>query len=917
MKHFSSLLLALLTGLAFTLTSWMTCADSGSPEYKTFVDPSGELELADILSNRYANRFIPAPDTPLTVPGNNAVLWVELAIDDVRDKLLTLSNPAIAQLRVYHLTQQTAKSLYETGVSTPVADRPLPYRGFALPLAQLPSTSATLLVRLQNDYPLSTRIKVADVRSAAMQHDLQQSLQGILIGLLLALWLHCMLQGTLGRDPYHLLLGAISLILAVSNLDNLSWAGNSPLTLHGHLAQLLFLAAYPLLTLLLLSRLPAPSFKSYRRIIVGVSLASASALAIAGVFPAQFNLVSDVLRVGIPLFGLGLALYLRLNGTAFNRPFCVGHLLLLCNAAADHYFSGLPQGSYLADVLLWGALVAYSWSLYRRLQGKLSTRIRQRQDIATAHAEQRTKAEFLARISHEIRTPMNGVLGMSELLLDTALSAKQRDYVQTIHGSGNDLLNLINEILDVSRLESGQLVLEKVQFDLHALINDCMDIYRARAESQGVELIGFVHPDVARTMQGDPTRLRQILMNLLANALQYTDEGEVVLVVGLDRKAGSGSQQLRFAIQDTGGGMPQAARDSLLSNNLSTTRLLEHTDSDGYLPLVIARQLVVMMKGQLGVKYGSEQGTTIWFTLPATNLDSSIVADTTGRCLQDRNVLIVDDNATCRKVLQQQTAAWGMRAQCAASGREALAMLRTQANLGSPFDILLLDQSMPGMSGVELASRVKDDPVLSSELLIIMLTGINQVPSRVIARNAGIRRILSKPVAGYTLRTTLIDEWNQVRNENPESTIQAEAPASSASETLDFRVLVAEDNAISTKVIRGMLAKLKVEVSSVDNGKRALEAVQHEQFDLVLMDCEMPEMDGFTAAEQIRAWEARSGSQAVPIIALTAHILPEHRERARKVGMNGHMAKPVELNQLREQVQHWRDQKAGNRVSQP
>ncbi|GAA6130867.1 response regulator [Halopseudomonas sabulinigri] len=915
MKHFSSLMLALLTGLAFTLTSWVTLADSVRPDYKTFVDPGGQLELADILSNRYANRFIPAPDTPLTVPGERAVLWIELSIDNVQDKLLTLSNPAIAQITVYHLTQKTARPLYQTGASTPVAERPLPYRGFALPLAELPATSATLLVRLQNDYPLSTRLNVVEERSAAMQHDLQQSVQGILIGLLLALWLHCLLQGTLGRDPYHLLLGAISLLLAVSNLDNLSWAGNSPLSLHGHLAQLLFLAAYPLLTLLLLSRLPAQSLNSQRRTIIGVSLASAAILAIAGLFPAQFNLVSDVLRIGIPLFGLGLALYFRLNGTALNRPFCVGHLLLLCNAAAERYFSGLPSGSYLADVLLWTALVAYSWSLYRRLQGKLSMRIRQRQNIATAHAEQRAKAEFLARISHEIRTPMNGVLGMSELLLDTALSAKQRDYVQTIHGSGNDLLNLINEILDVSRLESGQLVLEKVQFDLHALINDCMDIYRARAESQGVELIGFVHPEVARTMQGDPTRLRQILMNLLANALQYTDEGEVVVVVGLDRK--SGSQQLRFAIQDTGGGMPQEARDSLLSSNLSTTRLLEHTDSDGYLPLVIARQLVVMMKGQLGVKYGSDQGTTIWFTLPASNLDNSMVADPSGRCLQDRNVLIVDDNATCRKVLQQQTVAWGMRTQCAASGREALAMLRTQANLGSPFDILLLDQSMPGMSGVELASRIKDDPVLSSDLLIIMLTGINQVPSRVIARNAGIRRILSKPVAGYTLRTTLIDEWNQVRNETPEATIEAEAPVSPTTDTLDFRVLVAEDNAISTKVIRGMLAKLKVAVSSVDNGKRALEAVQQEQFDLVLMDCEMPEMDGFTAAEQIRAWEAHSGSHAVPIIALTAHILPEHRERARKVGMNGHMAKPVELNQLREQVQHWRDQKAGDRISQP
>lgn len=913
MKHISSLLLALLTGLAFTITSWGSFADNTTPFYKTFVDPTGQLELADILSNRYANRFIPAPDTPLTLPGDSAVLWVEITLEDAQEKLIALSNPAIAQLTVYRLGAQSAVPLYETGAKTASSDRPLPYSGFALPLADLPPGNATLLLRMHSDYPLVTRVSTPDARSAAFQHEIQQSVQGVLIGLLLALCLHGMLQGTLGRDPYHLLLGAVSLILAISNLDNLSWAANSDLTLHGHLAQLLFLSAYPLLVLMLLSRLPTEQFKSQRRLIICCSLAAAAVLAIAASFPAQYHVFSQTLRIGVPLLGLGLAIYLRLQGVAFSLPFCIGHLLLLSNALVDQYWSGLPSTPYLADVLLWGALVGYSWSLYRRLQGRLSASIRKRQDMATAHAEQRTKAEFLARISHEIRTPMNGVLGMSELLLDTALSAKQRDYVQTIHGSGNDLLNLINEILDVSRLESGQLVLEKVQFDLHALVNDCLDIYRARAEGQGVELIGFVHPDVARSMQGDPTRLRQILMNLLANALQYTDQGEVVLVVGLDRK--NAGQQLRFAIQDTGHGMPKEARDSLLSNTTGSTRLLEHTDSDGYLPLVIARQLVAMMQGQLGIKYGSEQGTTIWFTLPATNLDNSLATDTSGRCLQDRNVLIVDDNATCRKVLQQQAAAWGMRTQCAASGREALALLRTQANLGSPFEILLLDQSMPGMSGVELASRVKDDPVLSQDLLIIMLTGINQVPSRVIARNAGIRRILSKPVAGYTLRTTLIDEWTQLRNGIAEDIDDTDLPPPAAPTPDEFRVLVAEDNAISTKVIQGMLAKLKVGVSSVDNGKRALEAVQQEQFDLVLMDCEMPEMDGFSAAEAIRAWEARSGSQAVPIIALTAHILPEHRERARKAGMNGHMAKPVELSQLREQVQHWREQKSSRHTS--
>ncbi|HCL41027.1 MAG TPA: hybrid sensor histidine kinase/response regulator, partial [Pseudomonas sp.] len=732
------------------------------------------------------------------------------------------------------------------------------------------------------------------------------TVQGILVGLLLALFLHGMLHGLIGRDPFHLLLAAAGLVLATSNVTALNWIVSLLPQLHGQPGHILLLSAYPLLALLLLSQLSGRQTKGLQRGVYGLAIASAMLVTIAAAFPPLFRFISNLVLIGLPACMLVILGIVHATQQQWDRPFSFGAVLLLGQGLVAEYVGKQLPHAYLADLLLWSALVSFSWSLYRRLQLQLTRRIRERQDSATARAEQRAKAEFLARISHEIRTPMNGVLGMSELLLDTALSAKQRDYVQTIHGSGNDLLNLINEIIDMSRLESGQLTLERVQFDLHALVNDCLDIYRIRAEAQGVELIGFVHPEVPRTLQGDPTRLRQVLMNLLANALHQTDSGEVLLVVGLEKR--DNAPQLRFAVQDTGENMPEEARDSLLNSDFKVTRFLDQSDTDGKLPLVITRQLIGMMHGQIGIKASGEQGNTVWFTLPATHLDNPAEeASAEGRSLVDRSILIVDDNATCRKVLQQQTTAWGMRAQSASSGREALATLRNQANLGNPFDIILLDQSMPGMSGVELASRIKDDAVLGNDLLIIMLTGINQVPSRVIARNAGIRRILSKPVAGYTLRTTLIDEWSQRRAASSDSADrdQQETEQDSGMDG-DYRVLIAEDNAISTKVILGMLAKLGVSATAVDNGARAVEAVQQQSFDLVLMDCEMPEMDGFTAAEQIRRWEQRSGTQPIPVIALTAHILPEHRERARKAGMNGHMAKPVELNQLREQLQHWR-----------
>ncbi|EDO28136.1 predicted protein [Nematostella vectensis] len=386
--------------------------------------------------------------------------------------------------------------------------------------------------------------------------------------------------------------------------------------------------------------------------------------------------------------------------------------------------------------------------------------------LAASSAELKAKAEFLAKISHEIRTPMNGVLGMTELLLGTPLSAKQRDYVQTIHSSGNELLTLINEILDISKLESGQIELDDVQFDLNALIEDCLDIFRAKAEQQKVELISFMQPQVPRVISGDPTRLRQTLLSLLDNAFKQTDEGEILLVVALDT---TGEQpRLRIAVQDSGKPLDASERDALLNAELHSKDFLAATKLGGRLGLIIARQLVRLMEGEFGIQSGGSQGSTLWLTLP---LDASR--------------------------LEQPTAD--------------------------------LDASLQGA------------------------------------------RLLSTPL--------------NVPN--------------------DFRILVAEDNTISTKVIRGMLGKLNLQPDTASNGEEALSAMKAQQYDLVLMDCEMPVLDGFSATEQLRAWESAEQRARTPVVALTAHILNEHKERARQVGMDGHMSKPVEMSQLRELIEHW------------
>ncbi|WP_022961351.1 response regulator [Halopseudomonas pelagia] len=911
MKQASWLILTLLAGIIMLATNWVAATESPAPTHYSLVDTTGVLGLADITSNRYANRFIPSPPGALKISGAGTALWVKIPMTRSGAQQIRLDNPAIERISLYLLRGDAVAADYQSGSEAPADPRLLQQPGFAFAVDITPGAEYTLYLRLQNDYPTSTFLTVMDAHEAAAIHGAHQALQGILVGLLLALALHGLLHGSINRDPFHLLLAGAALILCLANLSAISWVSSQAPLLHGNSAELLQLAAYPLLALLLLSLLPGPDLRVHQRLTLIISLMSAALailVVVAALRSSLFAGIAVVIQLCLALMIIILLAFLRLRRQPINKPFLAGAALLLCAVALSWIDDQRLIADHLFDTLVWLAMVCFAWSLHNRAQRLLAQRVSQRQTQATRQAERRAKAEFLGRISHEIRTPMNGVLGMSELLLDTALSAKQRDYVQTIHGSGNDLLNLINEILDMSRLESGQMTLETVQFDLHALVNDCLDIFRNRADNQAIELISFVHADVPRTISGDPTRLRQVLMNLLGNALRFTKQGEILLTVGVEPQGTS--QQLRFAVQDSGTPMPEEARDCLIKVLPKSSRLLDQADSNGHLGLLIASQLIHMMSGQVGIKYASDQGNSIWFALPLDETHAFIEPDAEGRCLLDRRVLIVDDNATCRKVLQQQCNAWGMQAQCVAGGKEALALLRTQTNLGTPFDILLVDHNMPGMSGLELASRIKEDAALRDQLLIIMLTGINQAPSRIIARNAGIRRILSKPVAGYTLRTTLIDEWLQHSQ-------HSETPADEALSELrqeplheGFRVLVAEDNTISTKVIRGMLGKLNIQVHSVQNGQQAVLQAQTGNYDLILMDCEMPEMDGFTAAELIRQWERACAREPIPIIALTAHILPEHRERSRLAGMNGHISKPVELAQLRDQLNFWIEQKS-------
>ncbi|WP_074751972.1 hybrid sensor histidine kinase/response regulator [Pseudomonas abietaniphila] len=903
-----------------TLLCVPTASAEVSAGWSTLVDDQANLQLSDIRSAHYASQFSPVELDQVRATSRESALWLHYLLPPTdHEQLVRIFAPDLATVDMYVLDGDTLIDHSRSGNKVPRSAQPLPSIDFLLPVPQS-DKPLDLYLRLKSEQELRPNISLeAAVASAADER--RPLLLGLFFGSLIMLIVQNITRFAQSRSVSSLWLAACEGFLGLSALLLLNL--QAPWLPHWHLAQtpsahlaLLLAAATGLMYAYCF--FVQRGVEALNRLLMSVLLVVGfGGLLVLFVDTLPLNLLTFLLVALTTLTITLVSIYHLQKGYAPARPFVIamivfnlGNLVIL---PAMLWLTTIAAQTLIIAVMgmfcLCGLLM--SIALSERHRSITEDNFSISRELAASTAEINAKAEFLAKISHEIRTPMNGVLGMTELLLGTPLSVKQRDYVQTIHSAGNELLTLINEILDITKLESGQIELDDVQFDLNAMIEDCLSIFRAKAEQQSVELISFIQPQVPRVISGDPTRLRQTLLSLLENALKKTDEGEILLVVALDSRGGK--PRLRIAVQDSGTPLTPKERDALLHAELHSKNFLAASKVGGHLGLVIARQLILLMNGEFGIQSGSNQGSTLWLSLPldAERLEQP-PADLDSP-LKGARVLVVDDNDTCRKVLVQQCSAWGLNVSAVPSGKEALALLRTKAHLRDYFDIVLLDQNMPGMTGMQLAAKIKEDPSLNHDILLIMLTGISNAPSKVIARNAGVKRILAKPVAGYTLKTTLADELNQ-RNKgqapfppSPVVNLEVDVPT-------DFRILVAEDNSISTKVIRGMLGKLNLQPDTASNGEEALRAMKAQRYDLVLMDCEMPILDGFSATQQLRAWEVGNQRTRTPVVALTAHILAEHKDRARQSGMDGHMSKPVELSQLRELVEYWVEQRARKQV---
>jgi len=611
--------------------------------------------------------------------------------------------------------------------------------------------------------------------------------------------------------------------------------------------------------------------------------------------------IENALNTGQPILQVEVLQTLLINGKEINIWLEISTNPVTIDGKKHVLFSiaNITDRKNAEDELRWAKVEAENANL--NLQEAV-----ERANILAQDAEManRAKSEFLANMSHEIRTPMNGIIGMTGLLLDTDMTNEQREFTETVRSCSDSLLSLINDILDFSKIEAGKLDMEILDFNLRTLLEDTSDIMAMRAQEKNLEYICLIEPEVPSLLRGDPGRLRQIIVNLTGNAIKFTSEGETHLQATLDHETDT-QAIIRFSIVDTGIGIPlgrqKALFEAFTQADTSTTRKYGGTG----LGLSISKRLAEMMGGKIGVVSKEGKGSTFWFTAVFDKQPTEGVPIQEPRDISGERILIVDDNFTNRRMLSLHLKSWKCRFEEAPNAKIALEKMYNAVNENNPFRIALLDMQMPGMDGATLGKTIKEDPLLK-ETILVMLTSISNRGDAARLKEIGFSAYLTKPIK-HSLLYDCLATVNT--NESQLSTIQEKPIMTRHTLTENkrrkVRILLVEDNIVNQKVALKILETVGYHANAVSNGKEALVALEAISYDLVLMDCQMPEMDGYEATRAIRNPGTPVPNHEVPIIAMTAGAMKGDREKCLDAGMNDYIAKPVDAQKLVETIEKW------------